>query len=61
MMILIRTTEDRKFWTSKYTDEGEFLKFKSKTKDGEVRDILLNKKHVIEITTMNKEFQVESE
>ena len=61
MIILIRTTEDKKFWTKSYTEEGDFMKFKSRTKDGKDRVVLVNKKHIIEITTMEGDFPSESE
>lgn len=57
MKILIRTTEDKKFWTRAYVDNGEFLKFKSKTKDGNFRDVMVNKKYIIEITEMEGDFE----
>jgi hypothetical protein len=56
MIIVIRTSDGQKYWTSKYTEDQGFIVFDSEAKDGTLRKVSINKSQIIEISEMDKEF-----
>jgi len=56
MIILIVSKAGKKFWTKEVKEFGSFYKFFVKTKAGLNQEVMLHKEHIMEMTTLDRDF-----
>lgn len=55
-MIVIRLKDNKKYWTNSYSEKDGFLIFDTQTKTGSIRQLMVNKTEVVEISGEKADF-----